>query len=63
MSIFGGPDIETDGLVLHLDVANTKSFSQSETLAVECMIVAGVEVVVDMLTLEEAWQEDCCTDL
>jgi hypothetical protein len=41
MSIYGGPDIETDGLTLHLDVANTKSFSQSETLAVECMIVAG----------------------
>jgi hypothetical protein len=26
MSIYGGPDIETDGLVLHLDAANRKSF-------------------------------------
>lgn len=29
MSIYGGPDIVTDGLVLHLDAANSKSYSGS----------------------------------
>ena len=29
MSIYGGPDIETDGLVLHLDAANRKSYPGS----------------------------------
>jgi hypothetical protein len=29
MSIYGGPDIVTDGLVLHLDAANTKSYPGS----------------------------------
>jgi hypothetical protein len=29
MSIFGGPDIVTDGLVLHLDAANRKSYPLS----------------------------------
>src|SRR6056300_501137 len=29
MSVFGGPDIVTDGLVLHLDAANRKSYPLS----------------------------------
>jgi len=29
MSVFGGPDIVTDGLVLHLDAANSKSYPGS----------------------------------
>jgi hypothetical protein len=29
MTVFGGPDIETDGLVLHLDAANRKSYPGS----------------------------------
>ena len=29
MAVYGGPDIVTDGLVLHLDAANTKSYSGS----------------------------------
>ena len=29
MSVFGGPDIVTDGLVLHLDAANRKSYPGS----------------------------------
>jgi hypothetical protein len=29
MAIYGGPDIVTDGLVLHLDAANTKSYPGS----------------------------------
>jgi hypothetical protein len=31
MSVYGGPDIVTDGLVLHLDAANSKSYSGSGT--------------------------------
>ena len=31
MSIYGGPDIVTDGLVLHLDAANRKSYPGSGT--------------------------------
>ena len=31
MSVFGGPDIVTDGLVLHLDAANRKSYPGSGT--------------------------------
>ena len=31
MSIYGGPDIITDGLVLHLDAANSKSYPGSGT--------------------------------
>jgi hypothetical protein len=29
MAIYGGPDIITDGLVLHLDAANSKSYPVS----------------------------------
>lgn len=29
MAIYGGPDIVTDGLVLHLDAANSKSYGGS----------------------------------
>lgn len=32
MAIYGGPDIVTDGLVLHLDAANNKSYSGSGTV-------------------------------
>jgi hypothetical protein len=32
MSIYGGPDIVTDGLVLHLDAANTKSYPGSRLI-------------------------------
>lgn len=32
MSIYGGPDIVTDGLVLHLDAGNSKSYSGSGTV-------------------------------
>ena len=31
MSVYGGPDIITDGLVLHLDAANTKSYPGTGT--------------------------------
>ena len=31
MTIYGGPEIVTDGLVLHLDAANSKSYSGSGT--------------------------------
>lgn len=31
MSIYGGPDIITDNLIMHLDAANTKSYSGSGT--------------------------------
>ena len=29
MTVYGGPDIVTDGLVSHLDAANTKSYPGS----------------------------------
>jgi hypothetical protein len=32
MAIYGGPDIVTDGLVLHLDAANNKSYPGSGTI-------------------------------
>jgi hypothetical protein len=32
MSIYGGPDIITDGLILHLDAANSKSYPGSGTV-------------------------------
>ena len=31
MSIYGGPEIVTDGLVLHLDAANSKSYPGTGT--------------------------------
>ncbi len=31
MSVYGGPDIVTNGLVLHLDAANSKSYLGSGT--------------------------------
>lgn len=40
MSIYGGPDIVTDGLELHLDAGNRKSYP-SQGLEVEYLIVAG----------------------
>ena len=40
MSIYGGPDIETEGLELHLDASNKKSYP-SQGLEVEYLIVAG----------------------
>lgn len=32
MTIYGGPDIVTDGLILHLDAANTKSYPGTGTV-------------------------------
>ena len=32
MAIYGGPDIVTDGLILHWDVANSKSYTSGSSI-------------------------------
>lgn len=41
MAVYGGPEITTSGLVLHLDIANNNCCIGSGNLAIEYLVVAG----------------------